>query len=645
MDRALSSRPCSSETTEDSFYKYNGFFLFVFSLFWRDLSSSLDPFDLGHYWSQPPKRSKAKRRGLLLKGIFFIFFTFFQIARQIYRRHRPDKTVVVMFRQGVSLSLAVAPVRDAMRRKRRRFFADGNDLKSRGNRWFYRRKKVAFVCAAGEIVTNEGVVTRRATLGKRLTFLDVVSASKDEEGQRLYYLKVQKPNVTKRIRVGATVRFRGIEYKHDTTGKRGERTKGTYIETKDVPELLEMAPASMIVNARKFLVDNSSSSRGALISPSICRTFLRGANCNDPFCTKRHYADDALLEAMQQSRMKAASRGKSYAAQTAYVEGEQEAHAKNKKNKAEAERLFATFLCETFPEAETFVDIAGGSGTLSYELNVEKWKKVILWEPRCVALTKIQAKIKNARRRALQSVDKRNSSSGSNSSSNVKNGGDSDSDSKNRDDNDNISSVQKWLRLENWMLVSKEEEEERLKEHEKRILAYTNLGDGEVDTPDYRSYYETKYDRNQELETFPKKVVKIPPILLETIKMAGGDAKEEDYVRSTFEHVREEFWGVNERTRQKLESSDVLVGLHSDQATESIVDAALELNKSFAVVPCCVFPSMFPERLTQEGRTVTTQKEFVDYLLRKDKDINVKFLPFKGRNAVVYKKVARTSLH
>ena len=98
---------------------------------------------------------------------------------------------------------------------------------------------------------------------------------------------------------------------------------------------------------------------------------------------------------MQQSRVNASKRGKSYAAQTAYVEGEQEAHAKNKKNKAEAERLFATFLCETFPEAETFVDVAGGSGTLSYELNVEKWKNVILWEPRCVALTKIQAKIKN----------------------------------------------------------------------------------------------------------------------------------------------------------------------------------------------------------------------------------------------------------
>ena len=498
------------------------------------------------------------------------------------------------------------------------------------------------------VVTNQGVVTRRATLGKRLTFLDVVCVAEHDQQQRqqYYYLKVTEPNVTKRIRVGATVRFRGKEYDHDASGRRGERTKGVYVETEDVPELLDMAPASMVVNARKFLADwdgkNTSSSSlsgasssstppdgtvAALISPSVCRTFILGAECNDPLCTKRHYANDDLLEAMQQSRVNASKRGKSYAAQTAYVEGEQEAHAKNKKNKAEAERLFATFLCETFPEAETFVDVAGGSGTLSYELNVEKWKNVILWEPRCVALTKIQAKIKNARRRALQSVDSRNSSSSSSSDSDR----DSDSDNKHSYDDNNASSVQKWLRLENWMLVANEEEEERLKQHEKRVLAYTNLGDGKVDTPDYQSYYETKYDKNQELETFPKRAVKIPPIL--------RDAKEEEeeYALSTFEHVREEFWGVNERTRHKLESADVLVGLHSDQATESIVDAALELNKSFAVVPCCVFPTMFPHRFTEDGGTVTTQKEFVDYLLRKDKDIKVTFLPFKGRNAVVYK--------
>ena len=89
-------------------------------------------------------------------------------------------------------------------------------------------REVAFVCAAGEIVTNEGVVTRRATLGKRLTFLDVVSASKDEEGQRLYYLKVQKPNVTKRIRVGATVRFRGS---NTNTIRLGNEEKGRKART------------------------------------------------------------------------------------------------------------------------------------------------------------------------------------------------------------------------------------------------------------------------------------------------------------------------------------------------------------------------------------------------------------------------------
>ena len=536
---------------------------------------------------------------------------------------------------------------------------DGGGGGDNGNDERRRRRK---------IITNQGVVTRRATLGKRLTFLDVavVVDEKDDDKnittkrQQYYYLKVQEPNVTKRIRVGAVVRFRGEEYEHG--GKeRGERTKGTYVETESVPELVDMAPASMVVNARKFLAGDgerrassslsstsssssasTSSSRAAsstnaatLISPSVCRTFIQGAECNDPFCTKRHYADDDLLEAMRQSRAKASKRGKSYAARTAYVEGEQEAHAKNKKNKAEAERLFATFLCDEFPEAETFVDVAGGSGTLSYELNVEKWKTVILWEPRCVALTKIQAKIKNARRRALQSVERRKSSGNSDN--------DSDNDSKQGSDNlKETSSVQKWMRLENWMLVANEEEEERLKQHEKRVLAYTNLGDGEVDTPDYRSYYETKYDKNQELEIFPKRAVKVPPLLVEAIKAesrGGAQGEEEEDTRSTFEHVREEFWGVNERTRQKLESADVLVGLHSDQATESIVDAALELNKSFAVVPCCVFPSMFPDRLTEEGGTVTTQKEFVDYLLRKDKDVKVTFLPFKGRNAVVYKKV------
>lgn len=46
------------------------------------------------------------------------------------------------------------------------------------------------------------------------------------------------------------------------------------------------------------------------------------------------------------------------------------------------------------------------------------------------------------------------------------------------------------------------------------------------------------------------------------------------------------------------------VGMHSDQATEWIVDFALARGKPFAVVPCCVCPSVFPSRRTPAGDPV-----------------------------------------
>lgn len=41
---------------------------------------------------------------------------------------------------------------------------------------------------------------------------------------------------------------------------------------------------------------------------------------------------------------------------------------------------------------------------------------------------------------------------------------------------------------------------------------------------------------------------------------------------------------------QQLQSCSLVLGLHPDQATDSIVDFALQFGKPFAVVPCCVFP-------------------------------------------------------
>ncbi|ETN18634.1 hypothetical protein PPTG_04175 [Phytophthora nicotianae INRA-310] len=80
----------------------------------------------------------------------------------------------------------------------------------------------------------------------------------------------------------------------------------------------------------------------------------------------------------------------------------------------------------------------------------------------------------------------------------------------------------------------------------------------------------------------------------------------------------------------------VLVGMHPDEATEAIVDAALTLGKPFAIVPCCVMSRVFPDRQCQDGTPVDTYDTFIRYLLEKHPSIQREFLPFAGRNQVLY---------
>jgi len=81
-----------------------------------------------------------------------------------------------------------------------------------------------------------------------------------------------------------------------------------------------------------------------------------------------------------------------------------------------------------------------------------------------------------------------------------------------------------------------------------------------------------------------------------------------------------------------------VVGLHPDEATEAIVDAALAAGKPFAVVPCCVFPALFPDRRLKDGGGVRSLAEFVVYLQEKDAGIKVAVLEgVPGCNTVVYK--------
>eukprot|EP00644_Phytophthora_capsici_P012574 jgi/Phyca11/7887/fgenesh1_pm.PHYCAscaffold_23_\ len=66
----------------------------------------------------------------------------------------------------------------------------------------------------------------------------------------------------------------------------------------------------------------------------------------------------------------------------------------------------------------------------------------------------------------------------------------------------------------------------------------------------------------------------------------------------------------------------LLVGMHPDEATEAIVDAALTL--------------VFPDRQCQDGTPVDTYETLVRYLLEKHPSIQSAFLPFAGRNQVLY---------
>lgn len=91
-----------------------------------------------------------------------------------------------------------------------------------------------------------------------------------------------------------------------------------------------------------------------------------------------------------------------------------------------------------------------------------------------------------------------------------------------------------------------------------------------------------------------------------------------------------------------------LVGLHPDECTEDIIDVALQLNKPMAVVPCCVFPTLFPgRRLRRLGSTddhyisqnVQTYDDFIEYLLQKDSRLQMETLSFEGKNQVIFLQV------
>lgn len=94
----------------------------------------------------------------------------------------------------------------------------------------------------------------------------------------------------------------------------------------------------------------------------------------------------------------------------------------------------------------------------------------------------------------------------------------------------------------------------------------------------------------------------------------------------------------NMENTQLIEHASLLLGMHPDQATDSIFDVAIKFNKPFAVVPCCVFGQNFPDRRLADGSKVLSYENLIEYLTAKSSDIEKAFLPFDGKNLVLYRR-------
>ena len=102
--------------------------------------------------------------------------------------------------------------------------------------------------------------------------------------------------------------------------------------------------------------------------------------------------------------------------------------------------------------------------------------------------------------------------------------------------------------------------------------------------------------------------------------------------------VAHELFGESggEASAHRARGAALIVGMHPDEVTEVIVDAAIEAGRPFAVVPCCVFSRLFPFRRLRSGTPVTTHAHLCEYLMGKHPNVRSTKLPFAGKSTVIY---------
>jgi hypothetical protein len=115
-------------------------------------------------------------------------------------------------------------------------------------------------------------------------------------------------------------------------------------------------------------------------------------------------------------------------------------------------------------------------------------------------------------------------------------------------------------------------------------------------------------------------------------------ASRPDGVNESFRNVDAANVPVCHEQHELLNRCSAIVALHPDEATDAIVDMAVQKRKPFVIVPCCVFARLFPKRRNPNHpeNPANTYDDLLDYLAAKHKDIRRTELPFEGANIALW---------
>lgn len=108
---------------------------------------------------------------------------------------------------------------------------------------------------------------------------------------------------------------------------------------------------------------------------------------------------------------------------------------------------------------------------------------------------------------------------------------------------------------------------------------------------------------------------------------------EENAVNEIWDTDGEQEIVCDKESLKVFQLAKLYVGFHPDEATEAIIDLAIHQKVPFMIVPCCVFPKLFKHRRLN-GESVSTYKDFINYLRNKHPGIRMGILPFHAKSGM-----------